>query len=121
MMEFTLSRASLMICGVLLLTAACSPIAGLMQSENDGELQALAEKDARLFDALMESDYDVVIIHGDSFLPSPEYGLKVDGYLLTLYSPDGKEYAAAMRNCLRTMEFGYGFESEYAKNDLMGE
>ena len=118
MMEFTLSRASLMICGVILLTAAVSPVADMLQTENDGYLQELAEKDARLFDALLESDYDVVYIHGDSFLPSAEYSMRVDGYLITICSPEGKAYTAAMRNFLGPMEISYGSEMEIERGDL---
>lgn len=119
MMEFTLSRASLMICGVLLLTAAVSPVADFLQDENDGYLQELAENDARLLDALLESDYDVVYIHGDSFLPSAEYSMRVDGYMLTVSAPDGREYSAAMRNQVVPMEISYGTELESYQGDLL--
>lgn len=119
MMEFTLSRASLMICGIILLAAAVSPVADMLQTENDGYLQELADKDARLFDALLESDYDVVYIHGDSFLPSAEYSLRVDGYMLTVSAPDGRECSAAMRNQVVPMEISYGTELESCPEELI--
>ena len=119
LMEFTLSRASLMICGVILLTATVSPVADFLQDENDGYLQELAEKDARLLDALVESGYDEVFLHGDSFLPSAEYSLRVDGYLLTIQAPDGAERTAALRNQLVPMEISYCTESEISPGDML--
>ena len=119
MMEFTVSRVSLLICGAILLTAAVSPVADMLQTENDGYLQDLAEKDARLFDVLLESDYDVVYIRGDSFLPSAEYSLRVDGYMLTVSAPDGRECSAAMRNRVVPIEISYGTELESYQGDLL--
>ncbi len=107
-MEFTYSRAALMMCGAILISAFAVPFCGIMDGNLGGDIQELAEKDARIIDTFWCSDVDEVRLEGASMLPSGEYGLEVDGRLLTITCPDGKRCSAALRHDSGTFVLSHG-------------
>ena len=97
MMEFTYSRAALIACGVILMSAFTGPFCDLMENETGEDLQELAESDARVIDRFWQSKMNELYLQGDSMLPSDAYTLTVEGDLLTITDQDGKCFHATLK------------------------
>lgn len=110
MIEFTMSRMALMICGLVMFSAAAIPAADFIDSGSDTDLYGLAEKDAAVIDAFWQSGADELILHGEAMIPSPGYRLEMDGKLLIIHSPEGREYTAPVKYDCGSFTLGYGEE-----------
>ncbi len=106
MIEFTLSRAALCVCGAVLLVT----VAGIMgsyqdRSESDME-EDLAGDIAEMLDAFEGSEADCITLDGSSILPTSKHVLKV-GSNIVLLEKDGL-VRTAMTRCGAEFELWYG-------------
>ncbi len=107
MMEFVTSRAMMMVCGAMLMTALLVPMSQMMEDDTDSEIAGLVESDALAIDTFYGSDLDTLRIRGSAVLPSPGYCLRAEGHMLTMTSPGGKVYTAALVHPVHGLELGY--------------
>lgn len=98
MMEFTLSRVTLVICGAILIASVAVPISGVYEDRTDESLAGMAEKTAAVIDSFWNSDIDSMYLEGDALLPSPEYSLCLEGYGVTVTDGSGNEYRSYMKH-----------------------
>ncbi|MCQ2078965.1 MAG: hypothetical protein MJZ38_02775 [archaeon] len=98
MMEFVLSRAALMLCGVLLMGAVAIPLADVYGTEADDRLDGLVQRDAETIDDYWGRSFDEMFLRGSSMLPAPGHVLSVDGYKVRLVEPDGSEHTAFLHH-----------------------
>lgn len=92
MMEFTLSRVTLMICGAILIASVAVPLSGMYEDRSQRSLDDMTEKSAQMIDSFWNSDIDRMYLNGDSILPSAEYSLHLEGYEVTMTDGSGNEY-----------------------------
>ena len=81
MMEFTFSRVTICICGMLLLLAVTGAVHGVYDSGTDEMDRDLAERTAHMLDVFQASGSDRLILDGSGLLPDG-YQLRVhDGFV----------------------------------------
>ena len=112
MMEFTLSRVVLAVCGILLLGAVVVPLTASEDSTVSNLYQEEVDLIAETVSTFYESSQDVSIIDMGDLLPTDECSLKFDGREITL-SDGTHEYKAY---CEYTVE---SVKEYYDSNDYM--
>ncbi len=117
MMEFVTSRAMMMVCGAMLMAAILVPMSQMMEDDTDSEISGLIESDALALDSFYSSDLDSMTIRGSAMLPSPEFTLKADGNMLTMTSPGGRTYTAALVHPIYGLDLGYGGTAKLTRTD----
>ena len=98
MMEFTMSRVTLIICGAILIAAVAVPLSGIYEDKTQESLGDMTEKTAVMIDSFWNSDIDKMYLDGNSLLPSAEYSLSVEGYEVTMTDGSGNEYRSFLKN-----------------------
>ncbi|MFA5452256.1 MAG: hypothetical protein WC248_01620 [Candidatus Methanomethylophilaceae archaeon] len=101
MMEFTLARVTLGICGLLILAAVLSPVTEIFDDRETNELQEQADNLAKLFDSFYISEVDSMTLCMNEVLPSCDSTITFDGNMLTLISNE-KEYKSIVRHKIVT-------------------
>ena len=107
-MGFTLSRVALLVCGAILMAAVAVPITDMFRDRGEDGISKVAEADAQFIDAVWNADLDETVLRGDVLLPSPSYGLVIEGYFLTISDDDGNRYTASLKHRADRIELGYG-------------
>lgn len=93
MIEFTMSRVALCICGTILLAVAICAMDGLqnqMESERAGDL---VDDIAGMLDAFWDSETDILTLEGNRLMPSSKHILSVESKVVRLMGPDGEHLA----------------------------
>lgn len=93
MIEFTYSRITLCVCGMILLGSICIPLADMYSSNEDVMMTGNADRIAYMLDSMHDSDVDTITLRGWDILPYPDCRLSVDGYKLVLKNSK-KEYVS---------------------------
>ena len=96
MIEFTMSRIALCICGTVLLAAAVCAMDGLrdqMEMELGGNL---TEDITGMLDAYWESESEILTLDGFRILPSPDHILVVESNVVRLMGPEGEHTAVTL-------------------------
>lgn len=89
MIEFTMSRVAVFICGAILLAAIAIPVADQYdRKEIDGMID-VADNITYMIDSFWESEADVMTVRGWDILPSPDYSASLNGHSLTLSNSEG--------------------------------
>jgi len=91
MMEFTMSRVVMAICGLMIMAVAIGPFTSFYDQRLDQAGIQTVEEVANLFDKIASKGDNVsYLIHGHDILPSPNYYLKINGNEISLQSENGK-------------------------------
>ena len=96
MMEFTLSRVALMVCGVIMLAAVTSPVSSIFDEKEESCIQQQSENIAGMLDLFYESQADEMVICLSDMIPSAGIGLIFDGRFVEL-NDGNSSYRSAMR------------------------
>ena len=107
MMEFTMSRVCLTICGIVLLTSVSASVLVLYDGSVDDRMQTIANDTAGLIDRFERSSADVMTLSLREILPGPECRIEMDGHMLIL-EKDQKRYTAATAADIGSGTFTYG-------------
>lgn len=91
MIEFTMSRVVLCICGAVLLGAVAVPFSGICSSNEDVLMAETADSMAEMIDSFYRSEADTMTVRGWDVLPNSGCSLYADGCHLVLEN-NGKEY-----------------------------
>lgn len=110
MIEFTYSRITLCVCGMVLLASVSIPLAGIYSSNEDVLMTENADRIAWMLDDIRNYDADTVIIRGWDILPGPDCSLTVDGYEVVLENAKGR-YVSHTLNATH-LAMGYNDEAE---------
>lgn len=84
MLEFTMSRVVLCLCGVILLGSVCVPLSGIYSTNNDVLMTESTDSIAAMIDSFYDSEADTMTLRGWDILPSTDCSLKVDGHNVIL-------------------------------------
>lgn len=90
MLEFTLSRVVLCVCGVILLGSVCIPLSGMYSSNEDVLMTESTDSIAVMIDSLYNSEADAMVIRGWDILPNNDCSLKVEGHNVIINNSDGE-------------------------------
>ena len=89
MIEFTISRVCMGICGLLLLAAVMVPVTGMYESRTVRMESDSSERIASLIDDFYYSKMEVFTISMGDVLPSTASYVEFDGHLVTLTTERG--------------------------------
>lgn len=109
MMELTLSRVTMMVCGVILLAAVVSPVSVMLNPETDDRMQAIADGVARMVDAFDRSGVDELTVELNNVIPLGT-NIMFDGNIITLEFDDKSKRS----HCRTTME-----HAEFSSEDTI--
>ena len=115
MMEFVASRATLVVCGVLLIAAVAAPLEDLYGTREDSAMGEVADSIASAVDTFSSSQLDTLRIRGSDILPSASAFVTMEGHFVTLYTP-GRDYVRAVACTCDAMSLGYGDEITLEKD-----
>jgi len=90
LMEFTLSRVVMGMCGLLVLAAVLSPLSAVYENKEDSGLQSQCDAVARMIDAFSGSEMSHMELSGSDIIPH-DCTLTFDGNVITL-TYDDREY-----------------------------
>ncbi|UAL07143.1 MAG: hypothetical protein KRP56_04675 [Candidatus Methanogranum gryphiswaldense] len=119
MIEFTLSRVSMIVCGLILLAAIIVPVTNTYDSMKEDDLMEVSDNVAVMLDSFWNSEADVMYLRGWDILPDPECGLLLNGHDVIL-TKNGKEYRSLMEHSTErfTMSFNDVLNIERCENGL---
>lgn len=115
MLEFTLSRVVLVICGIALLGAVLMPVQSMYDSEYDASMNDVADKTSFILDEFRSSQADTLTLRGWDILPSSDSYLEIDGHTLTIYQND-RSYRSAIADSMESITLRYNEEITIVKN-----
>lgn len=87
MMEFTMARAAMMLCGVMLLAAVIPPVSSVFQDEQEADMQEQSETLCRMVDTFYTSQADEMVICLNTVLPHSS-SVVMKGYFITILDGD---------------------------------
>lgn len=108
MIEFTLSRVCMCVCGVLMLAAAVGYLGVLEDHREDRADQELADDIASMLDSFQTSKLEELYLEGSSILPSGDFRVTVADGLVELSHGDGRFYSKTV--------YGSSFELDHGSS-----
>ena len=90
MLEFTMSRVVLCVCGVILLGSVCIPLLGMYSTNENVLMTESTDSIAAMIDSFYGSEADTMILRGWDILPGNDCSLNVDGHNVTLSDSNGE-------------------------------
>ena len=117
MMEFTLARMTMVVCGVIILAAIIPPVSSLFDDEQSAEMQEQSEKLCMMLDAFYASEADEMVMCLNSIIP-PQSSIIVDGYLVTVIDGE-KQYTHCTEHPINSDRSDYNSNDyvRFSKND----
>ena len=85
MMEFTLARVVMIVCGTVLLAAVIPPVASAFDNEESAELQEQTEMICNMMDSFYRSEADEMVIPLNSVLPHNS-SISMEGHLVRMHN-----------------------------------
>ncbi|MCL2786462.1 MAG: hypothetical protein FWD81_04500 [Methanomassiliicoccaceae archaeon] len=109
MMEFTIARVCMGICGLILLAAVVVPVTGMYESHTVSMESDIPDEIAYLIDDFYYSKMDTFTVPMSDILPNPSSYAEFDGYLVTMTTERGT-YKGGTNVLMMTSDgvFGYG-------------
>ena len=90
MMEFTMSRVLMALCGLMIMAVSLGPFSSIYDQRLDQAGMNTVDDVADLFNMISSKGENVsYLIHGYDLLPSPDYYLKIKGYSISLCHENG--------------------------------
>ena len=108
MIEFTLSRVCMCVCGVLMLAAAVGYLEVLEDHREGRADQELADDIASMLDSFQTSKLEELYLEGPSILPSGDFRVTVTDGLVELSHGDGRFYSKTV--------YGSSFELDHGSS-----
>ena len=89
MMEYTMARVALAICGVVMLAAVVPPVTSLFDSEESADMQYQTENICRMLDTFHDSAADDMMLSMNTILPQSS-SLKIEDRTITMIDEDNE-------------------------------
>ena len=106
MIEFVLSRVTLMACGMGLLMVAVAVIDAVHEDTIEEMEEDLADDIARLLDSIDGDDPITLTLHGSDILPDHHHSLKVHNHVVEV--TNGEDMMRAVTSSEMEFELEYG-------------
>ena len=106
MIEFVLSRVTLMACGMGLLMVAVAVIDAVQEDTIEEMEEDLADDIARLLDSIGDDDPITLTLHGSDILPDHHHSLKVHDHVVEV--TNGEDMMRAVTSSEMEFELEYG-------------
>jgi len=118
MIEFTISRVCMSVCGLLLLAAVIAPVTGMYESRAAGMESHSADKIAMLIDNFYYSEAETFTVPVSDIVPSTMSYVEFDGYLVTMTTERGVYKSGTNVTVVTGTDgpFGYGNILRLTKN-----
>lgn len=116
MLEFTMSRVVLCICGAVLLGAVAIPFSGICSSNEDVQMTGAADSIAEMVDSFYRSEADKMTLRGWDILPGAGCSMRAEGHILIL-EKDGKEYRSLISCVSEGFSLSYNGTVTLEKSD----
>ena len=107
MIEFTMSRVALIICGLAVLAAVVVPLQSFYDERYDRSMENTADKVAFILDEFWASEADTLTIRGWEILPSSDCFIEIEGHNLIVHMK-GKSYRSLMMKSMDRTTIGHG-------------
>ena len=89
MIEFTLSRVCMSVCGLMLLAAVVGPVTGMYESKTVSMETDVSDSIGTLIDGFYYSKMETITVSMSDVLPSTSSYVEFDGYLITMTTERG--------------------------------
>ena len=89
MMEYTMARVAMIICGAILLAAVVPPVVSLYDDGESSGMQHQSESICRMLDSFHDSEADEMTICLNTVLPQ-DCSVVMDGYFVTMIDGDNE-------------------------------
>ena len=89
MMEYTMARVAMVMCGVILLAAVMPPIASMYDGGESAVMQDQSETLCRMLDSFHDSEAEEMTICLQTVLPQ-DSSVVMDGYFVTIIDDDNE-------------------------------
>jgi hypothetical protein len=120
MIEFTISRVCMSICGLILLAAVIVPVISMYDSQTANMESDVSDSISRMIDDFYYSKMETVIIPMNDILPNASSYLEFKGYLVTLTTERGIYKSGTNIPVIAPdIIFGYGDILKLSKTDGM--
>jgi len=106
MMEFTLSRVCMSVCGLILLSVVMIPVTGMFEDSSDSDVQDLADNTGRMLETFERSGADVMFLEMKDILPDHSYSLRMENGMIII-TEKGKEFRTSIPWNLDTAAYQY--------------
>jgi hypothetical protein len=106
MMEFTLSRVCMSVCGLILLSVVMIPVTGMFEDSSDSDVQDLADNTGRLLETFERSGADVMFLEMKDILPDHSYSLRMENGMIII-TEKGKEFRTSIPWNVDTSAYQY--------------
>jgi hypothetical protein len=106
LLEFTMSRVSVFICGAILLSLVIIPVSGIYGEKEDIGMTDMTDTVTNMMDSFWGSEVDVMTIRGWDILPSPNASLSIQGHIVTIHK-DGRSYRGMIEHAANDITLSY--------------
>ena len=106
MLEFTMSRVSVFICGAILLSLIIIPVSGIYDEKENVEMINMTDTVTNMIDSFWDSEVDIMTIRGWDILPSPNTLLSIEGHIVTVQKDD-RSYKGMIKHAANEITLSY--------------
>ena len=106
MLEFTMSRVSVFVCGAILLSLIIIPVSGIYDEKENVEMINMTDTVTNMIDSFWDSEVDVMTIRGWDILPSPNTLLSIEGHIVTVQKDD-RSYKGMIKHAANEITLSY--------------
>ncbi|MCL2143579.1 MAG: hypothetical protein FWH44_04910 [Methanomassiliicoccaceae archaeon] len=89
MMEFTLARVCMSVCGLVLLAAVIVPVTGMYESKTVSTESNVSEDIGKLVDGFYYSEMELFIVPMSDILPDTSSYIEFDGHVIIMTTARG--------------------------------
>jgi len=107
LIEFTMSRVVLFVCGVAILAAVMVPLHSIYDERYDHSMEDAADRLSFILDEFWASEADAMTIRGWEVLPSSDCFIEIEGHDLTVYLKD-RSYRSLTAHSMERTVIGHG-------------
>ena len=107
MIEFTMSRVTLIICGVMILGAIVIPLQSFYDESYNHSMVDAADHVSFVLDEFWASEADTLTIRGWEILPSADCSIEIEGHNLTVFMKN-RSYRALIKENMDRIIIGHG-------------
>jgi len=117
MMEFTLARVCLSVCGLLLLAAVIVPVTGMYESHTVNMESDVPDDIARFVDGFWYSEMDDITVPMNEILPNISSHIEFKDHMIILTTDRGTYKSGTKVPVISEDIFGYGDMLRLSKNE----
>ncbi|MCL1811612.1 MAG: hypothetical protein FWG41_05290 [Methanomassiliicoccaceae archaeon] len=107
MIEFTMSRVTLIVCGIAILAAIMVPLQSVYDERYDRSMEDAADSLSFILDEFWASEADTMTIRGWEVLPSAEGSIEIEGHSLIVHLKN-RSYRSLIPHEMERVVIGHG-------------